>query len=293
MRWVSCASRPLGQRAGRATLMSGDWLRRLAHFSACEAKLAEVGGFHPVSPFWRDTVTAIFAAQPLFVTGRVGRRGGKSSTWCRLAVSECTAGTWHIPPDDVPSFLIMSADREQAADRIRTCAAIAEALGVEHEPLKTSIRFPAHGTEIRVRTASVKGAVSATSIGAFLDEVAVWADDRGANPASEVIDMLMPSMLTQPGAFAAALSAPWTTTDPHAVEYDRLGDGRFRFLAATWDANPSLQTTKERCRALSRTEAEFLRQYGAQPLDAIGGAAFPPSLIRKAMGLPETLAASS
>lgn len=242
-------------------------------------------GWHGMSPWWAARLSELYGAQPHIAIGRVGRRGGKSSSWCEVGVAECTAGTWDIPHGDVGVYPIMSADKLQAADRVRNCVAICEALKIAHDATASRIRFPEHQTEIRVVTASVKGAVSATSIGGLLDEVAIWHDDTGANPASQIIDMLTPSIATQPGAFLALLSSPWTTRDPHAVEFDRKGEGRFSFAGATWEANPSPETTRDRCRMLSRTEAEFMRQYAARPLDATGGFAFPPSIVARAMGV--------
>lgn len=261
----------------------GGWMRRLVHLGDIDTRLSVLPGWRPMAPFWARTVAGLYLARPDIAIGRVGRRGGKSSTWCRVAVAECTSGTWTIPPDDVGVYTIMSADKDQAKARVASCIAVCNALQIEHEPTTFEVRFPVHQTAIVVKTASVKGAVSSTCIGAILDEMALWQDERGANPAATILDMLMPSFATQPGAFPMLLSAPWTTRDPHAVEYDREGDGRFRFHGATWEANPTL--TEEACRRRSRTEAEFLRQYAARPLDADGGFAFPSAMIARAMGI--------
>jgi hypothetical protein len=262
--------------------MTGEWLTRYAHLLELDARLSSLGGWRAMSPWWLDTVARLYAAEPHIAIGRVGRRGGKSSTWCRVAVAEATAGTWEIPPDDVGIYTIMSADKDQAKARVASCVAICHALEIKHEATAFEVRFPEHQTAIQVKAANVKGAVSSTCIGALLDEMALWQDDRGANPAGTILDMLMPSFATQPGAFPMLLSAPWTTRDPHAVEYDREGEGRFTVHGPTWLANPSL--TEAMCRKRARNEAEFMRQYAAMPLDAAGGFAFPPSMIARAMG---------
>lgn len=257
-------------------------MTRYAHLMDLDARLAALDGWHGMSPFWRDTVAAMYAAEPDVAIGRVGRQGGKSTTWCRVAVAEATCGTWNIPPDSTPMFVIMSADRDQAADRVKTCKTICEVLQIEHEATASVIRFPKHGTEIGVKTASPKGAVSKTCIGGLLDEMALWRVE-GANPAAEVIQLLEPSLITQPGAFLSFISAPWTTRDPHAQEYDRVpneGEVRFKFHAPTWVANP--KNTEAWCRKKARTAAAF-SQYSAVPLDGVGEFAFAPSVVAKAM----------
>jgi hypothetical protein len=162
-------------------------------------------------------------------------------------------------------------------------SAMAKAAGIECEPYRQQIRFPELSTAVIVSTASTTSVVSRTSIGAFFDEMALWRDDSGANPAKNIIEAFRPSLLTMPGAFLAMISAPWSTTDPHSVEYERTGKGRYRDHAPTWEANPYI--TEEDCRELSDSEDEFMRQYAAEPLDSYADSLYPVAAVRLAMGL--------
>lgn len=264
-------------------MSDGAWEERLSHIMEMDSRLAALPGWRPIEPAWARVIGGVYLSRPDVAIGRKGRRAGGTSTWLRVAVAECTSGTWDIPPDDVGVYTIMSADLPQAKRRIRSCVEICKALDIPHDPTTTEIRFPDHRTSIMAKAASVKNAVSDTNIGALLDEMALWQDDNGANPATEILAMMMPAFGTQRGAFPMLMSAPWTTTDPHAMEYADRGPGRHRFIITTWEGNPTMP--EDYCRRIAKTDAEFRRQYAAEPLDAIGGIAFPASLIRRAMGM--------
>lgn len=267
---------------------AGHWEERLSHIMEMDARLAAIPGWRPMDPTWARVIGGAYLAHPDVVIGRKGRRAGGTSTWLRVAVAECTAGTWTIPPDDVGVYTLMSADLPQAKRRIRSCVEICRALDIAHESTTTEIRFPDARTAIMAKAANVRNAVSDTNIGALLDEMALWQDDQGSNPATEILAMMMPAFGTQPGAFPMLLSAPWTTGDPHAKEYDDVGPGRHRFHVRTWEGNPTM--SEDYCRRISKTDAEFKRQYAAEPLDGAGMFAFPPSIIRRAMGIAEVAA---
>lgn len=256
------------------------WERRRARLAEVLADL-RARGWHDLSPFWREALTEVYAVRPRIVPVRVGRRGGKSSTSCRVAISECTAQAHYVPPGDIGVFHILSADRDQAKERVKTCADICEALGIEHEPTAAEIRFPQYRTAIRVTTASVRAAVSSTSIGALFDEMAHWEDDRGANPAADILRAFKPSILTMPGAILWLVSAPWTTRDAHAQEYERTAHDRLRLHAPTWVANPT--TTEDECRDAAEDEIDFLRNYAAVPCDIDNAVFFPANMVDEAV----------
>jgi hypothetical protein len=215
-----------------------------------------------------------------------GRRAGKSSTFSRLAVAEATAG-WPVPHGDVGVYSIMSADREQAAARVATCVAVCEALEIPHEPTTHSVRFPDWQTEIHVKTASIRGAVSTTSIGGLFDEFAIWQDSNGANPAGAILSAFRPALLTMPSATLRLVSSPWTTRDPLAVEMQKArgpaADRTYLVHGKTWEANPTV--TRRMCEEEGLDEVEFLRQFEAVAIDATGTNPFPPSVVAACMGL--------
>ena len=84
-------------------------------------------GFPRAAPWWREKLVRFYLSGKRTHVLRVGRRGGKSSTICRVAVVEALYGLHHIQPGDIGTVAILSAERGQAADRLRTIEAILKA----------------------------------------------------------------------------------------------------------------------------------------------------------------------
>ena len=62
-------------------------------------------GFHKMSPWWKKSLRAFYRKEKTTrMVLRVGRRGGKSSTLCRVAVAELMAGGHKVPAGDVAVF---------------------------------------------------------------------------------------------------------------------------------------------------------------------------------------------
>ena len=99
----------------------GHWAERLSHIMEMDSRLAALPGWRPMEPAWARAIGGVYLSEPDVAIGRKGRRAGGTSTWLRVAVAECTAATWDIPPDDVGVYTIMSADLPQAKRRIRSC----------------------------------------------------------------------------------------------------------------------------------------------------------------------------
>src|SRR5690348_14518333 len=109
----------------------GHWRERLEHFREMDGRLVEAGWF-PTSDWWHHRIVEICMARPLTVVIRAGRRAGKSSTCARWAVSECTSGTWPVPPGDVGVYLIGSVNQKQAKARVKNCVDICKALEIPY-----------------------------------------------------------------------------------------------------------------------------------------------------------------
>jgi hypothetical protein len=222
-------------------------------------------GWPDLSPWWRKEIARAYFAGRRSVVYRVGRRGGKSSSMCRVSVYETVFGDHAIPPGDVGVFGIVSAERPQAKDRIDTCAAICAAIGVEHKALAQTIEFKDLNRRIQAFTASKEGVVGGTSVGWILDEITRWRDSSdGSNPAIEVVRSLMPSMATMPNAKAWWISSPYSTLDIHYEAIER-GNNKHQIvsIAPTWVANPTL--SEEDTKALEPDEETWLREYAAVP----------------------------
>src|SRR5690348_2563921 len=76
-------------------------------------------GFPRTSPWWMETLTRFYEGAHRQLVLRVGRRGGKSSTLCRVGVLEALYGQHRIPPGDVGVVAIVSVSRDEASQRLR------------------------------------------------------------------------------------------------------------------------------------------------------------------------------
>ena len=236
----------------------------LRYFDALNLALT-AKGFPEVSPWWRATIRRWYSKGRRRLVGRVGRRGGKSSTLCRLGVVEALYGQHNVPPGDVGVVAIVSARRPDALERLRTIKAILDAIGVKYHERGDSIELVGRPVVFTVFTASIAGVSGFTSIFVLLDEVAKWRDnDTGANPAAVVISSISPTMATQPNARMVLSSSPMGHLDAHADAY-ALGEtpNQCTAYAPSWEANPTL--TEEGTRADEPDEMVWLREYKAIP----------------------------
>jgi len=143
------------------------------------------------SSWWREWSQGIEGAGVEVV--RVGRRGGKSTMLCRLAVAELLWTPARTPAGDVLHVAIVSVDRREAAERLRTIGAMLDALGVVDRRAQvgglalgvTERKSSAEAIElagdwgvraVRVFTATVAGVSGMTCSLALCDEVAKWRD---------------------------------------------------------------------------------------------------------------------
>ncbi len=236
----------------------------LRRFDALERHL-QSKGFPATSPWWLDTIRSWYRRGTRRLVARVGRRGGKSSTLCRLGVVEALYGQHKIPPGDVGVVAIVSARRPDALERLRTIGAILDALGVPYTPRGDSLELDGRPIVFTVFTASIAGVSGFTSIFILLDECAKWRDsDSGANPAAVVIGSISPTMATQPNARMVLSSSPMGLLDAHADAF-ALGDTAHQVTAhaSTWAANPTV--TEEQTHELEPDEVAWAREYAAIP----------------------------
>lgn len=238
----------------------------LARYDEIDAKLV-VAGFPPTSPWWRRTIERWYRSGKRQAVLRCGRRAGKSSTLSRLAVVEVVYGKHEVPPGDVGVGAIVSTTKEpEAAARITTIEAILDALGIAHRPWGSlGLRLVGRNRGFRGFPASIKGVSGFTGIFVLCDEVSKWLDsETGANPATEVLRSIRPTMQTQPNARIVLSSSPMGMLDAH---YDAFEDGETALqivaCATSWEANPTI--TEESTRADEPDEATWAREYAAIP----------------------------
>jgi hypothetical protein len=231
-------------------------------------------GFPAMSKWWKAELRRYFLTRKTgqaFVI-RVGRRGGKSSTICRVAVCWALHGDYKIPPGDIGVAAFVSVRREESAQRLRTIEAILNALGKipkrdytrvadcvelcgEHEPRVCWKTF----------AASIAGVSGFTGIFIVGDEMAKWVDsEKGTNPAGEVVSSIMPTIATQMASPVFWVSSSFGDDDYHARLFDEgETDSQMVVDAPTWIAHPEL--TEERTHLLEKDPVKWEREYAARP----------------------------
>lgn len=225
-------------------------------------------GFPPMTPWWKEQLERFYRTGRRRFVGRVGRKGTKSATLCRVATNEILNGDHLLRPGDIGLFMFCSENMPEARGRVFTIKAILDALGVRHEPFERDTRIVGTALTFGVRAARV-GAVSGPVVIGFVgDEVAKWRDEEtGTNPATEVLRSVRPAMVTQANAHEFLISSPWSTLDAHAEAFDQ-GDTEAQLVcwAPTWVANPTV--TEEDTKRLEPDEPTRAREYGAIPMGA-------------------------
>lgn len=242
-------------------------------------------GFPATSPWWMSTVARFLRSGRRRLVLRVGRRGGKSSTLCRLAVLWALYVPHEIPPGDVGVVALVSVNRDESAARLTTIAKVLDVLGIAYRRTADTIELSSRPLVFRTFACTVQGSVGFTAILVLCDELSVWRNmDTGANPASEVLAWLRPTMATQPRAIEVLSSSPLGSEDAHAEAFAE-GDTADQLVAhaATWTANPTI--TEERTHALERDEKRWRRMYAAIPSAGVSGA-FDEASIDRAMRDP-------
>lgn len=228
--------------------------------------------YHALPEYWLVELARFFDSGKRQSVWRIGRRGGKSSTVCRIVCLEAYYGDHSWPDDDEGVVMIISADQKQAKQRLRSCAVILREMKIVHEQTADELRFRnARGQSvvIRVHSASIASVVGCTCICAVLDEVSRWGEnDRTGNPSEAILESLVPTMATQPNAKIFMISSPMGEDDLHAKSFAE-GETAFQTVhfAPTWEANPTL--SEEYCRdTLAKTDRIFKREYAAIPQGA-------------------------
>jgi hypothetical protein len=249
----------------------------LARYDAMDRALV-AAGFPPTSPWWRAQLARFLESGRRRWVLRVGRRGGKSTTLCRVAVLLALWGSWSVPPGDLAVIPFVSVDRDEAGARLRTIADILSALGVPFDERGDEIELRGRRLVFRVVTSSVRGTVGFTSVAVFADECARWESrEAAANPAREVMASLRPTMATQPSAFEVCSSSPWGVEDYHHELFEQ-GDTEHQVtsFAPTWLANPTL--SEARTRELEPEVRIWSREYAAVPGSTLATALDPEAV---------------
>lgn len=261
---------------------------RMSVFEGLEAIERELvgAGWPKMSPWWHAQLRSFYASGRRRMVLRVGRRGGKSSTLCRVVVAEVLYGRHPVPPGDAGVFMILSVKKEDAVERINTIESILQVLGEQFDRIGERIELRVRGARrvIKAMAANFRTVVGGTAIGILADEMARWRDDRtGANPAVEVMRSIRPSLLTMPNAREFDSSSAFSTIDYHHEMFSQGNtDRQIAAMAPTWVANPTL--TEADTRELEEDNETWQREYACVPMGAGELAFFDPREIDAAVG---------
>jgi hypothetical protein len=206
----------------------------------------------------------------------IGRRGGKSRAIAALLVYLATMVDYRaqLVPGERGLVLCLARTQEQAQVVLGYVAGI-----IDSEPVlaKMVLRRAADSLtlfnrgatiEIAVRAASFRSVRGPTCVAAVADEIAFWqAEDGSANPDTEILRAVRPTLLTTSGPLIA-ISSPyarkgelWTT---FKRDFGAKGDPRILVArAASREMNPTLPQA-DIDREMARDLASGLAEYGAE-----------------------------
>lgn len=225
-----------------------------------------------ITPFWGGCIEAVYGSECQRFVGEVGRRGGKSTTACRIAAAESTGRDWPIPYGDRGIFAIISASLPQARRRLKTCAQYLEALEIPFQPTADVVTLLDRPIDIAVYACNAIAVLGDTWIGCVFDEMAKWRDKAGgANPANEVIASARPSLssMRRYGAREWWISSPWAEMGEH---YSAAAQGTNSVQvvgqAPTWVANPDI-FTEESTHLEEPDDLKWRREYAAIPMPRV------------------------
>jgi len=214
-------------------------------------------GLHPLDAWWAWDLAGFYASGKPEHAGRLGLRAAKSTSIPRPLCRDALF-TERVLDPTVPGVIpIISVDKTEADGRFETIRGTLRACGMAPKKPDDSdvpilpdgisgiyetstlasgggvIYFKdsqGHGLEFRVYAAKVAGVVGYTGVGGFCDEVDLWVDDRGVNPAERVLDLLGKRFTTQRAARLYAFSASYYPNSAHKRKIDE-GDTMLQHLA--------------------------------------------------------------
>lgn len=207
----------------------------------------------------------------------VGRRGGKSLILALISCYLAIFKDWspYLSPGEIGSVKVLAVDRKQAGIIYNYCKALLTEVPIL-APLvvkadRDQIVLNNHIT-IEIQTASFRQARGFTNVAICCDETAFWFTDdtngrASANPDSEIISAIRPSLSSIPGSMLLCASSPYARRGELWKHY-RQFFGKDEPDILIWHApteimNPSINRNVIK-RAYERDPASAAAEYGAQ-----------------------------
>jgi hypothetical protein len=268
------------------------WLRLI------EARLASETAtpWRPMPAWWTLTYEDFWRSGKLELVASVGRRGTKSSSWCRVGVQEILLRERRVEPGTELVMPVLSCDTTEANGRQRTLRALLKAIGLEPVDAESKVRpglsywasSPNHGrsqivlhdaagneVRFRITPSTVEGASGYTGLGGLGDEMELGAWAQPGGGVEEVMPMWRPTLKGQRGARLYLYSAPYGERGPH-TRMVAGGSTDERYVATLGELGARLDTAArkglaalfaERATDKARTtrERERFARYSADP----------------------------
>ena len=180
----------------------------------------------------------------------IGRRGGKSFAMALLAVYLAVFRDWRskLTVGERAVIQLIAADRQQARILYRYI------VGILNAPILNTLilNFTADSLDLKgcvtieIATRSFRAVRGRSVCAALLDECAFWRDDNSANPDSEVLAAIRPSMATfGDDAMIVAASSPYSRRgilwDAHKRYFGKDDASTLVWRAPTRTMNPTVQ----------------------------------------------------
>ena len=142
----------------------------------------------------------------------IGRRGGKTRAMAVLAafIAACCDHRHILAPGERGVLPILAASTLQAGQAFNFVSGIFSA-APNLKPLIENVTADtlslSTGVDIQVRPASFRTIRGITAVAAIGDEIAFWRSDDSANPDTEILRALLPTLATT-GGMLACISSP-------------------------------------------------------------------------------------
>lgn len=176
--------------------------------------------------------------------GVVGRRGGKSRIMSFIAAYEAAYGGWHeyLAEGEIAQIFVIANDKKQAGIVFRYIKALLTAKypGEILSETGGSLLLD-NNVEILVQAATFRGIRGFSTACIILDELAFFRDEYSANPADEIVNALLPSLLEH--GKLIGISTPYAKFgyfyDMHEEYYGKGDEDVLIWKAPTLVMNPS------------------------------------------------------
>jgi hypothetical protein len=177
----------------------------------------------------------------------IGRRGAKSRILGLISVwlSCFHDNTPHLAPGEFGYVQVIAADRDQAKSILNYIKAFLAEVPMLSRLIQAETQWSitlSNRIIIQITTNSFRRVRGRTVVAALCDEIAFWQSDDSANPDTEVISAIKPSMITIPDSMLLCASSPYSRRgvlfNAHASHFGKDDDPVLVFQAATNIVNP-------------------------------------------------------